>query len=54
MNVQQKQIEVRKLLDQIKRQMIKDLEKDPDHRETSTAVRALTEKLTTLMEIKHD
>lgn len=53
MNVQQKQIEVRKLLDQIKRQAIKDSEQDPHHREPSAAVRALTEELKLLMEIKH-
>jgi hypothetical protein len=49
-----KQIEARKLLDKIKRQGIKDLEQDPHNRESSAAVRALTEELKTLMEIKHD
>jgi hypothetical protein len=54
MNIHQKQIEVRHLLDQIKRQAIKDLEQDPDHREPSPQAKALTKKLTALMEIKHD
>jgi hypothetical protein len=54
MNIQQKQIEVRHLLDQIKRQAIKDLEQDPDHREPSAEAKELTKKLTALMEIKND
>jgi hypothetical protein len=54
MNIQQKQIEIRRLLDQIKRQAIKDCESNPDHREPSAEAKALTKKLTALMEIKHD
>ena len=54
MNIQQKQIEVRKLLDQIKRQAIKDCESNPEDREPSAAVRALTEELKALMKTDHN
>ncbi len=54
MSVQQKQIEMRHLLDQIKRQAIKDFESNLDDREPSAAVCALTEELKALMKTNHN